>query len=136
MAVRGWRRSCEMVLDLGLYEAGATHSARFDRPGICFLFCNIHPEMSAVVVAVDGPYAISTADGRVSIPNVPAGRYLVYAWHERARAAAAHPPEITIGTENRSIPTVFLIDSGALIAPHKNKYGVDYTSPTPGIIYK
>jgi len=34
--------------DLGLYEAGATNSVRFDRLGVSFLFCNIHPEMSAV----------------------------------------------------------------------------------------
>lgn len=124
--------------DLGLYEAGVAHSARFDRPGVCFLFCNIHPEMSAVVVAVDGPYGMSTGDGRVSIPNVMPGRYLLYAWHERARPATGdvRPPEVTIRAENRTLPAIQLIDSGALIAPHKNKYGVDYTTPTPGIIYK
>lgn len=124
--------------DLGLYEAGATHSAHFDRPGVCFLFCNIHPEMSAIVVVVDGPFGVSGADGRISIPSVPPGRYLVYAWHERARAAApdTRPAEVTIGADNRSIPVIRLIDSGALIAPHKNKYGVDYTTAAPGIIYK
>ena len=41
--------------DLGLYEGGSTNSARFDRAGISFLFCNIHPEMSAIVVAVATP---------------------------------------------------------------------------------
>ncbi len=33
--------------DLGLYEAGATNSARFDRAGVSFLFCNIHPEWTS-----------------------------------------------------------------------------------------
>ncbi|PYU63505.1 MAG: hypothetical protein DMG55_00240 [Acidobacteria bacterium] len=35
--------------DLGLYEAGSAKSVRFDRPGVSSLFCNIHPQMSAVV---------------------------------------------------------------------------------------
>src|SRR5690348_6773516 len=30
--------------DLGLYEAGTTHSVKLDRPGVCYIFCNIHPE--------------------------------------------------------------------------------------------
>ena len=38
--------------DLGLYEAGTTRDVHFDRPGISYIFCNIHPEMSAVVIAV------------------------------------------------------------------------------------
>src|SRR5262249_30507304 len=28
--------------DLGLYEAGTTHSVKFDRVGISYIFCNIH----------------------------------------------------------------------------------------------
>src|ERR1035438_1745365 len=36
--------------DLGLYEAGTTRTVRFDRPGISYIFCNIHPEMSAVII--------------------------------------------------------------------------------------
>src|SRR6202035_4722333 len=42
--------------DLGFYEAGSSKSVRFDRPGVSFLFCNIHEEMSAAIVAVDTPY--------------------------------------------------------------------------------
>ncbi len=42
--------------DLGLYEAGTTRTVLFDRAGVSFLFCNIHAEMSAVVLSVDTPY--------------------------------------------------------------------------------
>ena len=124
--------------DLGLYEAGATHSARFDRPGISFIFCNIHPEMSAVVVVVDGPYAISNREGRLIIPNVQPGTYQVVAWHERARISppGGQPVTVTIAPDNAVLPPLTLIDSGELIAPHKNKYGVDYNSPPAGAIYK
>ncbi|WP_457835990.1 hypothetical protein, partial [Staphylococcus aureus] len=69
--------------DLGLYEAGSSNSVRFDRVGVSFLFCNIHPEMSAVVVAVDTPYyAKSDPSGNLSIPDVPDGRYMMHVWYE------------------------------------------------------
>jgi len=122
--------------DLGLYEAGTTHSVKFDRPGICYIFCNIHSEMSAVVVVLETPYyAVSNREGEISIPNVPPGRYLVRAWHERC------PPEtlkdllreITIfaNEASASLGTIRLIESADLLAPHKNKYGRDYDRPTP-----
>src|SRR4029077_1253532 len=69
--------------DLGLYEAGATNSVIFDRVGVSFLFCNIHPEMSAVVIAVDTPYfGISGRSGNISIANVPEGKYVLHVWYE------------------------------------------------------
>jgi plastocyanin len=117
--------------DLGLYEAGASHSVRFDRPGISFIFCNIHPEMSAVVVVVEGPYAISNAAGQVSIPSVLPGRYSLYAWHERVRKGfEGFPIEVEISRENPVLPHISLTDSGELLPPHKNKYGADY-DPAP-----
>ncbi|HET9215560.1 MAG TPA: hypothetical protein VFR18_01195, partial [Terriglobia bacterium] len=36
--------------DLLLYEAGANRAVTFDKPGICYIFCNIHSKMSSVVV--------------------------------------------------------------------------------------
>jgi hypothetical protein len=41
--------------DLGLYEIGARAMLFFDKPGISYIFCNIHSEMSAVIVAVALP---------------------------------------------------------------------------------
>ena len=59
--------------DLGLYEAGSTRDVHFDKPGISYIFCNIHPEMSAVVLALDTPYyGVSDPHGQVVIANVPA----------------------------------------------------------------
>src|SRR6266403_257659 len=73
--------------DLGLYEAGTTRMVRFDRLGISYIFCNIHPEMSAVVITMATPlYAISDVAGRVSIAEVPPGRYLMQVWFEGGSA--------------------------------------------------
>jgi plastocyanin len=118
--------------DLGLYEAGASHSVTFDRPGVCYIFCNIHPEMIAVVVVTDSPYyAVSDKAGKFTISNVPFGRYLVTVWHERGKldTTSDFPRQVTISQENTSLPAIRLIDSGQLLAPHKNKYGHDYDSP-------
>src|ERR1700733_12060541 len=69
--------------DLGLYEAGSTRNVLFDKPGISYIFCNIHSTMSAVVIAVSTPYhGISDRRGRVSISNVPSGRYTLRFWYE------------------------------------------------------
>src|SRR5271156_2911759 len=68
--------------DLGLYESGTTRFVQFDKPGISFIFCNIHAQMSAVVIALATPYyAISDARGEISIPDVPPGRYELQIFH-------------------------------------------------------
>jgi len=69
--------------DLGLYEAGSTRGVTFSREGVSYIFCNIHPEMSAVVVALTTPlYAIADSAGAIDIHNVPAGEYELYTWVE------------------------------------------------------
>ena len=60
--------------DLGLYESGTTRFVKFDKPGISFIFCNIHAQMSAVVIALATPfYAVSDVRGDFNIPRCPAG---------------------------------------------------------------
>jgi plastocyanin len=125
--------------DLGLYEAGTTHSVQFDRAGVCYIFCNIHPEMSAVVVVVNTQfYAISNASGEVAIPDVPMGRYLLSVWHERSQPEEPnmYPREITVSDGNTSLGTIRLVQSADVLGQHKNKYGLDYERPNPpGALY-
>src|SRR5208337_2948657 len=71
--------------DLGLYEAGSSRDVVFDKPGISYIFCDIHAEMSAVIIALPTPYyAIADRKGELVIPHVPAGRYMVHIWYEAA----------------------------------------------------
>jgi len=114
--------------DLGLYEAGSSRSVRFDRPGVSFIFCNIHPEMSAAVVALETPfYAISNSVGEVHIRDVPPGRYRLEVWYERSSPEAlghlARP--ISIPSEGPAA-TLEVPEVVAASVPHKNKYGADY----------
>jgi plastocyanin len=125
--------------DLGLYEAGSSRSVPFTRAGVCYIFCNIHPDMSAVVVVVDTPYyAISNAEGQFTLANVPPGRYALSAWSDRATPERADefPRTITVSPANRTLPIIRLVDSSNMIVPHKNKYGQDYVPPPQGPLYK
>src|ERR1700761_1604227 len=69
--------------DLGLYEAGSTRSVVFSRVGVSYIFCNIHSEMSAVVIALDTPF-FSAADegGLFRMQDVPDGDYTLRVWVE------------------------------------------------------
>ncbi|HTW60113.1 MAG TPA: carboxypeptidase regulatory-like domain-containing protein [Terriglobales bacterium] len=119
--------------DLGLYESGTTRFVQFDKPGISFIFCNIHAQMSAVVIALSTPYyAISNARGEISIPGVPPGRYDLQIFHSSVAPDALHTlsREITITAGTTSLGSFKLAESNVILA-HKNKYGRDYDRPEP-----
>ena len=119
--------------DLGLYEAGASNSVRFDRLGVSFLFCNIHPEMSAVVVAVDTPYyGLSDRKGTVTIQNVPDGKYELHVWYERSLPEDVKnlTRTVTIASGTRDLGTINVPENPSFTSAHKNKYGQDYTPPS------
>lgn len=120
--------------DLGLYEAGTTRTVQFDRPGISYIFCNIHPEMSAVVITMATPlYAVASADRQVSIANVPYGRYILHTWSEGMGPENDKPVtrEITIGENAASLGAITVPPANGEHIAHKNKYGRDYDAPTP-----
>jgi plastocyanin len=120
--------------DLGLYEAGTNRVVHFDRSGVSYIFCNIHPEMSSVVVALDTPFfGVSDSRGDVAIRGVPPGRYLLQVWHERATpdALKSLSREVTISEDSRSFGVLRVVETTALNLPHKNKYGQDYVPPLP-----
>jgi plastocyanin len=117
--------------DLGLYEAGTTRVVRFDRVGISYIFCNIHPEMSAVVVALKTPYyGISDAAGKITIEGVPEGRYTMQVWAESAGVDSlkALARQVTISSNAHSLGTVRIVEDSPP-GPHKNKYGREYDAP-------
>jgi len=118
--------------DLGFYEAGSSKTVHFDRAGVSFLFCNIHPEMSAAVVAVDTPYfGMSDRSGRVSIPNVPEGKYRLSVWYERSlpEDLKSATRMVTVSDATRSLEPIRIVENPNFTLEHKNKYGQDYVPP-------
>ncbi len=126
--------------DLGLYEAGTTRMVRFDRLGISYIFCNIHPEMSAVVIAMATPlYAISNREGQLSLAGVPYGRYMLHVWSEGIGPENEQPftREITIAENTSSLGVIRVPEANGQRMAHKNKYGREYDEPTPNnSVYK
>jgi len=75
--------------DLGRYAAGNSRPVRFDRPGIVRVFCDIHSHMSAFILVFSHPFfALTDAEGRYRIDNVPPGTYGVIAWNEGSSSDA------------------------------------------------
>lgn len=119
--------------DLGLYEAGSSRSVTFSRPGVSYIFCNIHPEMSAVVLALTTPlYAIADKSDSFDLPNIPAGDYKFHIWIEGV-------PQPFLEGLTRSIHfSARPVDLGTLSAPiaatnataHTNKFGRPYDLDT------
>jgi carboxypeptidase family protein len=72
---------------------GATATARLDRPGTLVVGCAVHAWMRATIAVVEGPAALSGADGAFALRGVPPGRYTVRAWHERLGERTA---EVTV----------------------------------------
>ena len=119
--------------DLGLYEAGTKRTVHFDREGISYIFCNIHPEMSAVVVVLSSQYfAIPDKHGDFSIAAVPPGRYTVHVWNENALPAAlqALSRTVDVGAAFHTVGSIHVQVTTASTS-HKNKYGQDYEPPSP-----
>ena len=119
--------------DLGLYEAGTSRSVSFSREGLSYIFCNIHPEMSAVVLALSTPlYSIANADDSFALRNVPPGDYRMHLWIEGV------PQSVLEGLARTVHLSSGTLDLGILKAPiakpgtmsHSNKFGSPYDTQT------
>jgi len=115
--------------DLGLYEAGATKSVTFPRKGVSYIFCNIHPEMSAVVVALSTSlYGIASAENAVSIHNILPGDYTLHIWVEGVPESILQDQtrRVHLSAHNVDLGTITLpIAAGSGIG-HSNKFGKPY----------
>lgn len=119
--------------DLGLYQAGAQRSVRFDRIGPSYLFCNIHPEMTGVVLAIDSDlFAVTEKNGHYTIAGVAPGKYVLHVWYENATQESLQALQrlVTIQSDDRSLPAISVTALKQIPAEHKNKYGQDYDPAT------
>jgi hypothetical protein len=115
--------------DLGLYESGTSRSVRFDREGVSYIFCNIHPEMGAIVLALNTPYyGISGENGIVALHNVPAGSYRLNVWSENGQLANPDVPQriVQVSADAVHLGDIRLQATTDALAHHKNKFGEDY----------
>lgn len=70
--------------DLGYYKKDRVPEVTFDQVGRVDVHCAIHTKMHCIILVVPNRYFAKADDrGRFQIPDVPAGKYRVRAWHER-----------------------------------------------------
>ena len=113
--------------DLGLYRNGAARTTRFEKPGVVRVYCNIHPQMAAYVVVLDGSlYAQTGKEGLAVLPGVPAGRQTLKVWEERGGEWSGTVVVPADGTAEITVP---LDASKWKEQPHRNKYGKSYPPP-------
>jgi plastocyanin len=116
------------TFDLGLYRQGPGKSHKFDAPGVVTVYCNVHPNMSAVVHVMDTPYyGFADANGNYAF-DVPPGDYKVIAWNEQGGSAASG---LTVGDDGRVTGTTLLTIDGRNFrnGQHMNKHGKPYRRP-------
>jgi hypothetical protein len=119
--------------DLGLYESGSSKKIKFVRPGVSYIFCNIHPEMSAAVVVLTTPYfAMTGPDGTFSITHVRPGSYKLQVWYELASESEleSSSQELVVGSRDASVSSITLHSSDGR-KEHLNKYGEAYPVSKP-----
>jgi plastocyanin len=109
--------------DLGLYRAGDTKQRTFTTPGIYRVFCNIHPQMTAMIVVTPSAFTtVAGPDGRFTL-ELPPGRYKITALSERAAPVSV---DATSSAGASTAPELTLDESAWGFVQHKNKFGKEY----------
>jgi plastocyanin len=120
------------LFDLGSYGNGKSKSAEFKKAGAFPVYCNVHAKMTGYVVVVNTPWFTQASnDGRWEIPRVPAGKYTLTVWHERAPSPVT--TEVDVPAAGLASLDTKLDASGYKEVAHKDKNGKDYA--TRGVIY-
>jgi hypothetical protein len=77
-------------------------SEKYNKPEFILVKCNIHSWMRGYfAVMKNSHYAVTGTDGEFKLPNLPAGKYTITAWHE---AYGEQSQDVTIsGSENQTL---------------------------------
>lgn len=120
--------------DLGLYEAGSSKSVTFSREGVSYIFCNIHPEMSAVVLSLSTPlYAIADEKDAFDLRKIPPGDYRLRIWIEGVPHSVFESltRRIQLSSGVTDLGQVKVpVSTAGYPAPHTNKFGELYAPET------
>jgi plastocyanin len=114
--------------DTGSFGRGKTRDQLFQQAGVYALYCNVHPRMTAFVIALNTPYYTQAGvDGRFVFDSVPPGNYKLHVWHDRTNAQVRDVRVTATGVRNLAVE---LDAKGYKYVQHKNKFGQVYTSAT------
>jgi plastocyanin len=112
--------------DTGVYGRNKLRDNVFADAGVYPIYCNIHPRMTAFIIALKTPYySQAGADGRFLVEHIPAGTYTMHVWHDRANEVVQN---VIVPAAGLAGLKVELDARGYRYVQHKNKFGQDYTS--------
>jgi hypothetical protein len=94
------RQDGRMLFNVALPVPGLKISKPAGDAGVVRVTCNTHPWMQGWLVVTDDTSAVTTADGRFTVRDVPAGTYELRAWHESLKAA---PRKVTVTAGQTSV---------------------------------
>lgn len=115
--------------DLGLYRTGPGKSHTFTSAGIVNVYCDVHPNMSAVIHVMTTPYyGFVQKDSSFVLPDVQPGRYDAVVWNEIGGTARLGPVEVPAG--GVSGIAISLDSRGERATGHMNKLGKPYAPPS------
>lgn len=96
--------------DLGNYPMNKTRLVSFPKPGIVFVNCHLHPNMTAtIVISPNSFYTRPDESGHFALPEAPPGEYTIVAWH---KTAGFFRKKITVG-DGPVAPVKFVIPLAA-----------------------
>jgi hypothetical protein len=119
--------------DLGLYQSGQARTIAFSREGVSYVFCNIHPEMNAVIISLKTPYYTSPdAEGAVALRGVAEGDYRLEVWSEMAgpETLRSLSRTVRIDVNHATLGTIEIKAFSPRFDDHLNKFGQPYDTHT------
>jgi carboxypeptidase family protein len=88
------REDGRLLFNIALPVPGMKISKPAGDAGVVRVSCNTHPWMHGWLVVTDDMAAVTAADGKFTLRDVPAGTYELRVWHEALKGA---PRKVTIG---------------------------------------
>jgi plastocyanin len=112
--------------DTQTYGRGKTRDHTFTTAGVYTLYCNVHPRMTAFVIALNTPHFTQAGDdGRFMLENVPPGQYKLHVWHDRTSEIV---DQLTVPARGVRGLRKELDARGYKYVQHKDKFGKVYAS--------
>ena len=93
--------------DLGKYRRGNSRTVNFPKLGLVNVYCDIHSNMEAfILVLPHHAFTRPKASGEFRLPDLPAGTYVVHAWHPDLgeQTISVEVPEVGLVAADPSYP--------------------------------